>query len=82
MRYLLDANIPQNRPEDRAITAQLYGGNVDWVFTRGTVTVGTWEKTDATAPTRYLDADGNDILLTPGKTWVAYPYDSVGSSFG
>ncbi len=26
--YLLDANIPQNRPEDRAITAQLYGGDI------------------------------------------------------
>jgi starch phosphorylase len=26
--YLLDANIPQNRPEDRAITAQLYGGDL------------------------------------------------------
>jgi starch phosphorylase len=25
--YLLDANIPQNRPEDRAITARLYGGD-------------------------------------------------------
>ncbi len=25
--YLLDANIPQNTPEDRAITAQLYGGD-------------------------------------------------------
>jgi starch phosphorylase len=25
--YLLDANIPQNRVEDRAITAQLYGGD-------------------------------------------------------
>jgi starch phosphorylase len=25
--YLLDANIPQNRQEDRAITAQLYGGD-------------------------------------------------------
>jgi starch phosphorylase len=25
--YLLDANIAQNRPEDRAITAQLYGGD-------------------------------------------------------
>ena len=27
--YLLDANIPQNTPEDRAITAQLYGGDHD-----------------------------------------------------
>ena len=25
--YLLDANIPQNKPEDRNITAQLYGGD-------------------------------------------------------
>lgn len=25
--YLLDCNIPQNSPEDRAITAQLYGGD-------------------------------------------------------
>ncbi|CAN5268970.1 glycosyltransferase family 1 protein [soil metagenome] len=27
--YLLDANIPQNLPEDRAITAQLYGGDTN-----------------------------------------------------
>ena len=25
--YLLDANIPENRPEDRGITSQLYGGD-------------------------------------------------------
>jgi starch phosphorylase len=27
--YLLDCNIPQNSPEDRAITAQLYGGDLN-----------------------------------------------------
>jgi starch phosphorylase len=27
--YLLDANIPQNSPEDRTITARLYGGDAD-----------------------------------------------------
>src|SRR5262249_42647189 len=27
--YLLDANIPQNSPDDRNITAQLYGGDQD-----------------------------------------------------
>jgi len=27
--YLLDTNIPQNAPEDRPITARLYGGDVD-----------------------------------------------------
>lgn len=27
--YLLDCNLPQNRPEDREITAQLYGGDLE-----------------------------------------------------
>jgi glycogen phosphorylase len=27
--YLLDANLPVNRPEDRAITGRLYGGDLD-----------------------------------------------------
>jgi len=27
--YLLDTNVPSNRPEHRAITAQLYGGDLD-----------------------------------------------------
>ena len=27
--YLLDANVPSNRPEDREITARLYGGDQD-----------------------------------------------------
>jgi starch phosphorylase len=27
--YLLDSNVPQNRPEDREITSQLYGGDND-----------------------------------------------------
>ena len=27
--YLLDTNIPQNTPEDRTITARLYGGDND-----------------------------------------------------
>src|SRR5579872_312309 len=27
--YLLDTNLPSNRPEDRKITAQLYGGNLE-----------------------------------------------------
>ena len=27
--YLLDTNLPENRPEDRGITGQLYGGDMD-----------------------------------------------------
>ncbi len=29
MLYLMDANVPSNRPEDREITARLYGGDQD-----------------------------------------------------
>lgn len=65
----------------RVPTAQVFGSNVAWVFSQGTVTVGTWVKTDADTPTRYLDQDGNDIALASGKTWISLPYDSIGSSF-
>ena len=44
-----------------------------WVFSQGTVTVGTWRKADTTSITEYLDADGNPIKLTPGQTWISMP---------
>ena len=44
----------------------------------GTVTIyrndklvsGTWRRTSASAPLRFLDGVGKDIALAPGKTWV------------
>lgn len=41
-----------------------------WVFTGGEVIRGTWHRDDARSPIRYLDAGGEDIRLTPGRTWV------------
>jgi len=41
------------------------------VFYIGGVRIeGTWEKASATDPTIYRDADGNQIVLRPGNTWV------------
>lgn len=45
---------------------------------RGTVTIyrdgrkltGTWQRKRASKPMRFLDADGKDIPLAPGRTWV------------
>ena len=63
-------------------TAQVTGEGEVWVFSQGTVTVGTWRKADNTSITEYLDADGNPIKLTPGQTWISMPYTSASSSFG
>ena len=30
----------------------------------------TWKKTSSTAQTKYYTADGNELTLNPGKTWV------------
>lgn len=63
-------------------TAQVIGEGEVWVFSQGTVTTGTWKKADGTSVTEYLDADGNPIKLTPGKTWISMPYTAANSSFG
>lgn len=63
-------------------TAQVIGEGDVWVFSQGTVTTGTWKKADGTSVTEYLDADGNPIKLTPGRTWISMPYTATNSSFG
>ena len=40
------------------------------VFTKGKMKEGTWVRTEDTVPASYIDADGNPIPLTPGKTWI------------
>ena len=43
------------------------------VFTAGKEITGTWSRPDKTAPAQLLDAAGNVIALTPGRTWVELP---------
>lgn len=64
----------------RVPTAEVVGEGVAWVFSAGKVVGGTWHKPDNATPTTYRDIDGNEIVLTPGKTWIALPY-GPGSSF-
>lgn len=65
----------------RVPTAQVVGEGEAWVFSNGRVATGTWHKPDNATPTTYRDVQGNEIVLTPGKTWIALPY-GPGSSFG
>lgn len=64
----------------RVPTAQVVGDGEAWIFSGGKVATGTWHKPDNTTPTTYRDVEGNEVALTPGKTWIAVPYGH-GSSF-
>lgn len=57
----------------RSPEAVVTGSGELWVFSDGEVVVGRWEQPSMTAPTRWLDADGDPIRLTPGRTWVLLP---------
>ena len=45
------------------------GSGDAYVFTNGKVIEATWSRTGDTAPTRYFDKLGNEIVLNQGKTW-------------
>jgi len=53
--------------------AQLVGQGQALVLTGGVAYTARWVKTAANSPTRYLDAAGAPIALTPGRTWVELP---------
>lgn len=40
------------------------------VFQNGTVTEGTWQKTNRTSQFTFTGADGQPLKLAPGQTWV------------
>jgi hypothetical protein len=47
------------------------------VFRNGRVIEGTWERDAEDAPTQLLDAQGEEIALAPGQTWIElFPTDA------
>lgn len=48
------------------------------VFTGGKMIEGTWNRIYDNSPALYLDKDGNQIQLNPGKTWVCIIWDEYG----
>jgi hypothetical protein len=43
------------------------------VLTDGHLIEATWHRSSPTDKPTLLDEDGDDVLLTPGQTWVLYP---------
>lgn len=50
--------------------AELVGEGEAWVLTDGKIVRGRWSKPEPSAVTRYTDAAGAAVPLTPGRTWV------------
>lgn len=53
--------------------AALVGEGEAWILTNGGLVTARWSKPTLEAVTAYVDADGNPVELTPGRTWVALP---------
>lgn len=62
--------------------AQTVGKGDVWVFTDGKLVTGTWVRPDARQPAKLLDANGAEIALTPGQTWVELPKPGQGAQIG
>lgn len=54
------------------------GSGVAYIYTGGNMIEGTWSRANATDRIEYRDADGAEVLLAPGRTWIAVaPEDTV-----
>lgn len=47
------------------------GTGVAYIYTGGLVTEGTWSRARATDRIIYRDGAGREVLLAPGRTWIA-----------
>jgi len=47
------------------------GSGQAFIYTGGNVIEGTWSRTNATDRIVYRDANGAEVLLAPGRTWIA-----------
>jgi hypothetical protein len=62
--------IVQFIPYGLGADGDVIGSGEAWVFSNGQLIRGTWVKAYPPAPTLFLDAAGQPIELTPGRTWV------------
>lgn len=63
MQYGLEA-------DDHHSQYNVIGSGQAFVFQDGTVTTGSWSKTDRSAPLTFADSNGKAISLDAGQTWL------------
>ncbi len=57
-------------PNKHRLEAKVIGSGVAWIATNGRTIKGTWKKTALTKPTRFYDAEGKEVTLTVGQTFI------------
>ena len=51
---------------------QTVGSGEAWIFSAGQLVKGTWQRSDRSQVTQFVDGAGQPIRLTPGRTWVEF----------
>lgn len=54
----------------RSVKSDTTGRGAVVIYRDGRRLTGTWKRSRPSAPLRFVDADGRDIPLAPGRTWV------------
>lgn len=52
------------------LEADQIGKGTAWIATNGKTIKGTWQKKSEKAPTKFYDAEGNEVTLTVGQTFI------------
>lgn len=66
----------ENYDENGYLNIDTMSGGDAYFFTGGTYEKCTWKRESEEGPAKYYDADGNEIVLNQGKTWVCIIQDT------
>ena len=66
----------QYESDKYTLNIDVNGGGSGYYITNGKAIPVTWKKDSTNAPARSYDADGNEITMNQGKTWVCVLQDS------
>lgn len=56
----------------KVVGAEVTGRGDAWILSGGRITKGRWSKGSDSAATRFTDASGTPVKLSPGRTWVHF----------
>jgi len=79
---VMNANYSWFAGDDKRPVVDLTGSNVCEYFIGGRHFTGTWQRDSVTANTLYLDDEGNEVLLRPGRTFIHLIKDAKMLSVG
>lgn len=54
------------------VESNVVGSGDAWILSNGRITKGKWSKASQSAVTKYTDARGSGVKLSPGRTWVHF----------